>query len=225
MSDNEDGAMSPTEALSPVYEDDSPLLEEDKLEAELQNTDLSDFKRPKNMFDITEMTYNEYVKKHYKIMAKKFKIELSDSDDEKTKESVGEDEYDVSAEQAKYSNMFANMGNMMQGPQMAYGYQESYHTGHGSRVGSERGRAGGEYMDRDPKGDSREREYHSRERRDRDHRDRDYDRDRDRRGKRDRDRSDSRDREEGRYRDRDRRRTAKGERGEYERSSRGARRR
>ena len=48
-----------------------------KMEAgDFSDEDLSSFERPRNMFDITEMTYDDYVEKHYEIMGKNMKEKL-----------------------------------------------------------------------------------------------------------------------------------------------------
>jgi hypothetical protein len=43
---------------------------------DFSDEDLSSFERPRNMFDITEMTYDDYVEKHYEIMGKNMKEKL-----------------------------------------------------------------------------------------------------------------------------------------------------
>ena len=40
-------------------------------EGTFTDEELENFQRPKNMFDVTKMTYEEYVEKHYEIMGKK----------------------------------------------------------------------------------------------------------------------------------------------------------
>ena len=48
-----------------------------KMEAgDFSGEDLRSFERPRNMFDVTDMTYEEYVEKHYEIMGRNMKEKM-----------------------------------------------------------------------------------------------------------------------------------------------------
>jgi hypothetical protein len=62
-----DEAESHTDAISTSGGDDVERM----LSGNFTDEELGSFTRPKNMFDVTDMTYEEYVEKHYEIMGKK----------------------------------------------------------------------------------------------------------------------------------------------------------